>query len=52
MKATAKIPTITKRKSIGRYASVEAFRQAKVHEAVEATKHVDWDKLQSGLQSK
>lgn len=51
MKATEKTPTITKRK-IGRYASVEAFRQAKVHEAVEATKHVDWDKLQIGLQSK
>ena len=46
MKATEKNPTITKRKPTGRYASVEAFRQAKLQQALEATKHVDWNKLQ------
>lgn len=28
----------------GQYKSVESFRKAKLQEAIEETKHIDWDK--------
>jgi hypothetical protein len=32
-------------KQTGQYESLEAFRKAKMLEAIEATKHIDWDQV-------